>query len=122
MLPSSVRVYQASSLFRRCAPRPLCAAQSSTTWDENKIYGCVCDSAWTVGYGPGQYQATQWFGADCSLKHCPSADDPRTTAIESDCEWCGEQTLPVSLPLGRVLRPSAPLARLRLSLPPSLQV
>lgn len=63
-------------------------SESSATWDENKIFGCVCDSAWTVGYGSGEYQATQWFGADCSLKHCPGADDPRTTLVdESDCEW-----------------------------------
>jgi len=65
---------------RRC-PRP--------QRDESKIYGCVCDSAWEVGYGSGQYQATQWFGADCSQKRCPSADDPRTASVdESDCEWC----------------------------------
>lgn len=62
--------------------------EPTTTWDENKIFGCVCDSAWEVGYGSGQYQQTQWFGPDCSLKHCPSGDDPRTDAVdEQDCEW-----------------------------------
>lgn len=62
--------------------------EATTTWDENRVYGCVCDSSWEVGYGPGQYQKTQWFGADCSLKHCPGADDPRTANVdESDCEW-----------------------------------
>ena len=33
-------------------------------------------------------QATQWFGADCSLQHCPSNDDPRTSAVnEIDCTY-----------------------------------
>jgi len=59
----------------------------STTWDEDKIQGCVCDSVWEVGYGAGQVQATQWYGPACTLKRCPGADDPRTPAVdESDCE------------------------------------
>lgn len=74
-----------------CISERLCLClclQASVTWDENKIYGCVCDSAWEVGYGPGQTQATQWFGADCSLKRCPSGNDPRTSPLdETDCEW-----------------------------------
>lgn len=61
--------------------------EDGATWDENKIYGCVCDSGWTVGYAGGNVQTPQWFGPDCSLKHCPSGDDPRTTNIdETDCE------------------------------------
>lgn len=28
----------------------------STTWDEDMIYGCVCDSSWDVGLGFGQRQ------------------------------------------------------------------
>lgn len=74
-----------------CISERLCLClclQASVTWDENKIYGCVCDSAWEVGYGAGQTQATQWFGADCSLKRCPSGNDPRTSPLdETDCEW-----------------------------------
>lgn len=62
--------------------------EATTTWDENKIYGCVCDSAWEVGYGYGQTQLTQYFGADCSQKHCASGDDPYTTAVdETNCEY-----------------------------------
>lgn len=62
--------------------------EATTTWDENKIFGCVCDSAWDVGYGDGEVQAPQWYGADCSLKRCPSGDDPRTTDTdETDCEY-----------------------------------
>lgn len=74
-------------------------ASDTTTWDEEKIQGCVCDSAWNVGFKSGETQSTQWFGADCSRKRCPSGDDPRTTDIdETDCSnfadngktWCGD--------------------------------
>lgn len=61
--------------------------EATTTWDENMIMGCVCDSSWDVGYGPTMTQATEWFGPDCSLKHCPSGDDPRTATVETDCTW-----------------------------------
>lgn len=33
-------------------------------WDANKIYGCNCDP--------------RYFGVDCSLRYCPSGDDPLT--------------------------------------------
>lgn len=60
----------------------------SKTWDEDKIYGCVCDSTWKVGYGSGETQEIQWFGADCSYRHCPSGDDPRTPDVdETDCAY-----------------------------------
>lgn len=61
-------------------------SESTTTWDENKIYGCVCDSTWTVGLTSGTTQEPSWFGIDCSKKHCPSGNDPMTTADETDCE------------------------------------
>ena len=58
------------------------------TWDEDKVQGCVCDSAWPVGYGAGQRQMPQWAGADCSLQRCPSGDDPRTPDMnEQDCAF-----------------------------------
>jgi hypothetical protein len=38
------------------------------TWDESKLYGCVCDSSWTVGLESGETQQAEWFGADCSLR------------------------------------------------------
>jgi hypothetical protein len=50
----------------------------SSTWDEDSTYGCVCDSTWTVGLGSGQTQLTEYFGPDCSLRRCPSNDDPIT--------------------------------------------
>lgn len=49
------------------------------------IYGCVCDSAWEVGLEAGQTQEPEWFGPDCSLRHCPSGDDPVTLDDETDC-------------------------------------
>jgi len=63
--------------------------QSSLTekhlWDENMIQGCVCDSSWPVGLQSGQRQDAEWFGPDCSLRHCPSGDDPMTTIKETNC-------------------------------------
>jgi hypothetical protein len=57
-----------------------------TTWDEEMIYGCVCDSSWTVGLASGLTQDPEYFGADCSLKHCPTGNDPNTVATdEQDC-------------------------------------
>lgn len=62
--------------------------ESTVTWDENKIFGCVCDSIWTVGFGAGQTQATSWFGADCSQRRCPSGDDASTELRdETDCAY-----------------------------------
>ena len=58
---------------------------SSTTWDESIGVGCLCDSSWTVGLGAGETQAPEFFGADCSLRRCPSHDDPMTAADETDC-------------------------------------
>lgn len=57
----------------------------STTWDEDMSFGCVCDSSWTVGLGSGETQQSEWFGADCSMRHCPSADDPYTLVDETSC-------------------------------------
>jgi hypothetical protein len=60
--------------------------EDGATWDEDMIYGCVCDSSWSVGLASGERQEPEWFGPDCSLRHCPSADDPKTTPDETDCE------------------------------------
>lgn len=61
---------------------------STTTWDEDKIYGCVCDSSWDVGMGDAEVQEPQWFGPDCSLRHCPSGDDPLTRGVvETNCQF-----------------------------------
>ena len=59
---------------------------STTTWDESLGVACLCDSSWEVGLGYGQRQSPEFFGADCSLRHCPSADDPVTSSVnETDC-------------------------------------
>jgi len=60
--------------------------EEGSTWDEDKVFGCLCDSSWTVGLGNDKTQEPEWFGPDCSRRHCPSADNPRTNAIETDCE------------------------------------
>ena len=60
--------------------------EDTTTWDQSMIMGCVCDSGWSVGLGDGQTQGTEYFGRDCSLRHCPSADDPKTIIDETECE------------------------------------
>ena len=57
----------------------------STTWDEDLGVGCLCDSTWAVGLKPGERQSPEFFGADCSLRHCPSGDDPLTEVDETDC-------------------------------------
>jgi len=59
--------------------------EGASTWDEDMLFGCVCDSTWPVGLGSGQTQEPEWFGPDCSLRHCPSNDDPRTAKVETDC-------------------------------------
>lgn len=60
--------------------------EDSETWDENAMHGCVCDSSWTVGLGNGETQEAEFFGPDCSKRHCPSGDDPLTSEDETDCE------------------------------------
>jgi hypothetical protein len=56
---------------------------STATWDQDKSYGCVCDSSWGVGLGSGQRQTPQYFGPDCSLRHCPTGNDPVTKKDET---------------------------------------
>lgn len=58
---------------------------NNEAWDDESIYGCVCDSSWPVGLGSGQKQVPEWFGPDCSMKHCPGGDDPRTSWDDTDC-------------------------------------
>ncbi|KAA0171221.1 hypothetical protein FNF28_00986 [Cafeteria roenbergensis] len=68
-------------------------AEGSFTFDQDRIFGCVCDSRWPVGYGPGETQAAEYFGHDCSLKRCPSGDDPRTvrdTGMLAHHDWLDE--------------------------------
>ena len=61
-------------------------SELTTTWDENRIYGCLCESSWPVGLGHGEFQVAEYFGSDCSKRRCPSGDDPLTTNVnETDC-------------------------------------
>jgi hypothetical protein len=56
------------------APAPIVYGSipgSSSTWDFDKIYGCVCDDYSTVG-------GVKALGFDCSQAGCPVGDDPKT--------------------------------------------
>ena len=54
---------------------------SGQGWDADRIYGCVCDSGWSVGLAAGQTQEAEWFGPDCSMRHCPSGEDPKGDTV-----------------------------------------
>ena len=60
-------------------------AGENTTWDERTLHHCHCDSSWAVGLGSGERQEAEYFGDVCQFKHCPSGNDPLTTADETDC-------------------------------------
>jgi hypothetical protein len=45
-------------------------SEDTITWDEDKSYGCLCDSSWPVGLGAGETQEPEWFGPDCSQRMC----------------------------------------------------
>jgi hypothetical protein len=63
---------------------------ASTVWDAERIHGCVCDSSWAVGTGIGELPVPEYYGADCSLRRCPSGNDPVTTRLdETDCSLNG---------------------------------
>jgi len=54
------------------------------SWDATFNYGCVCDSSWPVGLGYGETQQSEFFGAACEYRRCPSGDDPLTRWNETD--------------------------------------
>ena len=58
---------------------------SSSTWDAQRVFACLCDSSWSVGLGDGETQVAEYFGPDCSLRRCPSGDDPMSSANDTDC-------------------------------------
>ena len=58
---------------------------TAATWDAKMNRGCLCDSGWSVGLDSGETQLAEWFGPDCSLRRCPSGDDPWTTVDETNC-------------------------------------
>ena len=62
--------------------------ETTTSWDAEKIFGCVCDSSWPVGFGAGETQEAEWFGPDCSLRHCPSGVDPSVTTTTNNVTSC----------------------------------
>merc|ERR1712070_751220 len=59
----------------------------STTWDQYSGHACVCDSSWPVGLDKGERQRSEYFGPDCSLRHCPSGQDPNTFPVNGEIGW-----------------------------------
>jgi len=57
----------------------------ASPWDQRIGVACYCDSSWPVGLGPGQRQDREYFGPDCSKRHCPSGNDVNTARDETDC-------------------------------------
>ena len=45
-------------------------AMASTTWDEDMVASCLCDSSWKVGFDSGEKQASEWFGPGCQFRTC----------------------------------------------------
>ena len=41
-------------------------ARTTTAWDYNTMYACLCNSSWPVGYNAHEYQLAEYFRADCS--------------------------------------------------------
>jgi hypothetical protein len=62
------------------------ASGGTGTWDADTMYACICESSWSVGLGSSETQQAEWFGPDCSLRRCPSGDDPETVIDETDGE------------------------------------
>jgi len=63
------------------------ALAEDVAWDATTLQGCVCDSSWAVGFASGETQSAEWFGPDCSSRHCPTGNDPRTYKLdETICE------------------------------------
>lgn len=69
-------------------------ANASVAWDAQAEYLCICDSSWVVGSDREQRSDSEWFGPDCSLRHCPSANNPVT--LTTDETSCWNQTLPLN--------------------------
>jgi len=54
-------------------------------WEARTLHACVCESSWPVGLKRNETQESEYFGPDCSLKRCPTGDDPETIVDETDC-------------------------------------
>jgi hypothetical protein len=55
------------------------------SWDFDVMYGCVCEAPWVVGFNYGETQLAEYFGPDCSLRRCPSGDNPYSSQNELNC-------------------------------------
>jgi len=78
------RTVGSGGVIQISSTQPLSTADT-TAWDHDTFFACVCDSSWPAGLEPGQTQLSEWFGPDCSQRHCPSGDDPYTSYNELHC-------------------------------------
>lgn len=42
--------------------------RNASAWDHSAVRGCVCTSSWPVGFGSGEQQLGEYYGADCSKR------------------------------------------------------
>jgi len=97
-----VSIYELSLLQQQDVPSRVSfvygtgGAINTKAWDYQTMYGCVCDSSWAVGFAAGETQLPEFFGPDCSLRHCPSGDDPYTGTDETDCHGVSQYATPTT--------------------------
>jgi hypothetical protein len=73
---------------------------TTNTWDATMSRGCLCDSSWSVGLDSGETQLAEWHGPDCSMRRCPSGDDPWTTVDETNCNGKSDNGASTVSPVG----------------------
>lgn len=58
------------------------SVQDGETWDQDFVFGCICDSEWPVGLDAGEYQQSTYTGADCSLRELASPRRPEPIYLQ----------------------------------------
>jgi len=91
---------QGSAYPLTASPQSYAGAEATTTWDQDKSFGCLCHSSWPVGLANAQSQLGEWFGPDCASRRCPSGNDPSTSADETDCEGKSDNGASTASPNG----------------------
>jgi hypothetical protein len=80
-LPLNDNITKATSSSGNQVDYGTAEGQTKWAWDHDTLTACICDSSWPVGLERGEIQQSEWFGPDCSLRHCPSGDDPTTPYV-----------------------------------------
>lgn len=60
------------------------------TWDAAKIHGCKCDAGYHIYAGTNAGDVPDYTGYDCSLRTCPTGDDPSSAGgvVETQSFTC----------------------------------